>query len=143
LGHRVPPGISLEQLARDVHAQSTAVKRGRLYFQTLLGMGVTGLIWRRLSPERRVRFHAKSYPVWAGMTALNVDALWRDTATVTPPPQYIRGVSTGPLAPLVVAATTAARVLQFGFSYRTAAFDRASIDRIVAGISDSIQRLPA
>ncbi len=143
VAHRVPPGISLEQLARDVHAQSAAIKCGRLYYQTLLGMGVTSLIWPLLSPERRARFHAKSYPVWAGTTALNVDALWRDTATLTSAPQYIRGVSTGPLAPLVVAATTAGGALQFGFSYRTAAFDRETVDRIAAGIRRSIESLPA
>ena len=93
--------------------------------------------------ERRARFHAKSYPVWAGTTPLNVDALWKSTGAPTPVPEYLRGVSTGPLAPLVVAVTTAGCALHFGLSFRTAAFDRENADRIAAGIRQAIRSLPS
>ena len=60
-----------------------------------------------------------------------------------PTPEYLRAVSTGPLAPLVIAVTTAAGVLHAGISYRTAAFTPADVDRIAAGIIERVRRLSA
>jgi len=55
-----------------------------------------------------------------------------------PPPEYVRAVSTGPLAPLVIAATTAAGVLHAGFSYRTAAFTPETVRAIAANFRERI-----
>ncbi len=44
-----------------------------------------------------MRVYAKNYPVGAGMSSLNVNALWR-AADGAPAPRYIRGVPTGPLS---------------------------------------------
>jgi hypothetical protein len=140
--HRMPPGIGLEPLARDLHAQTAAVKAERRYYQTLLGIGATRVILRLLSPERRARFHGKSFPLWGGTTPLNVDALWMPAGT-DEPPDYLRGVSTGPLMPLVVAVTIAAGALEIGLSYRTTAFTRENIAKIAVAILHSIQSLPA
>jgi hypothetical protein len=131
--HPVPPGIGLEQLARDVGAATARIRREKLYLHTLAAMAVGGFLWRFLTPERRARFHGKSYPVWAGISALHVDALW-DRATAAAAPEYLRAVPTGPLTPLVVAATTAAGALNLGISYRTAAFTRDEVDRMAATI---------
>ena len=65
---------------------------------------------------------------------VNVDALWAHAGGRMPPPEYLRAVSTGPLAPLVVAITITAGVLHAGISYRTAAFTPADVDVIAAGI---------
>jgi hypothetical protein len=140
--HPVPAAATLEELARDVGRETGRIKRERLYFQTLFALAASGGFWRLLSPERRARFHRKAYPVWAGTTSLNVDALWSAAPGAAPVPEYIRAVPTGPLAPLVVAVTTAGGRIVLGISYRTAAFTRADMDNMAASIRHSIASLP-
>ena len=138
----VPPGMSLRDLAADVHAQLGRVRRRRLYLQMLVMIAVAGRVWRFLSPVQRARFHAKNYPLMAGITPLNVNALWRE-AGGSAPPRYLRAVSTGPLAPLVVAATKAGSALELGFTYRTAAFSRDDVARIAGAVQDALATLEA
>ena len=141
VSHPVPPGIGLERLARDIRETTAGIKREKLYLQTLMAMAFGGLMWRFLTPERRARFHGKAYPVWAGMSALHVDALWQRAPGVSPAPEYVRAVPTGPLTPLVVAATTAAGRIEIGISFRTTAFTRGEIDRMAASILDRVEAL--
>jgi hypothetical protein len=139
VSHPVPPGITLEALARDVHAATSQVKREKLYLQTLLAMRYVQAAWRLLGPKQRAGFYAKSYPIWAGVSALNVNALWTRDNMAAPPPVYIRGVPTGPIAPLVVAVTTVGDVLYAGVSYRTAAFARNDIDKLWSELTRRIE----
>ena len=136
VAHPLPPGTELRQLARDIHAETARIKSERLYIQTLLAIAAIGPIWRVLSPAQRQRFHAKHYPVWGAISMMNVDAQWQEAGGALPPPEYLRAVSTGPLAPLVIAATTSAGVLHAGLSYRTAAFTPEIVAAIAAGIRE-------
>ena len=138
----VPPGAALRDLALDVHAQLRRVRTRRLYLQMLVMIALSGLLWPRLSPRQRARFHGKHYPLMAGITPLNVNALWREAGGGTPP-SYLRAVSTGPLAPLVVAATKAGATLELGFTFRTAAYSRDDVDRIARAVHDGIATLEA
>ncbi|MGI8895066.1 MAG: hypothetical protein ACR2HE_05355 [Casimicrobiaceae bacterium] len=142
VAHLVPDGISLRELALDIHAETARVKRNRLYLQTLLALGVVGMLWRFLSRERRERFHSKSYAILAGLTMLNVTILWPGAGTRAPPLRYLRGVSTGPLAPLVLAISTVGNSLIAGVSYRTAAFDRATVERLISNLLFILETLP-
>jgi len=141
VAHAVPDGVSMRELALDIHAETVRVKRERLYLQTLVALGVVGMVWRYLSIERRERFHSKSYAILAGLTMLNVTALWSGADTRAPPLQYLRGVSTGPLAPLVLAISTVGNTLIAGVSYRTAAFDRATVARLISNLLHSVETL--
>lgn len=137
--HPVPDGIALRELARDVHTETTRIKRDKLYLQTIVALGVAGLMWPFLSARRREGFFAKYHPVWGGVTLLNVDALWaRSGRNGVRSWEYFRAGPTGPLCPLVFAATTARGALHVGVSYRTAAFSRATVDGVVAGFRRSI-----
>jgi hypothetical protein len=118
--HPVPPAIELRQLAQAVGAETRRIKSEKLYLQTLLALAWAGFVWRFLKPDRRRGFLAKHYPIWAGITGLNVDALWRASATGAEAPECLRAVPTGPLAPLVFAITTSGGVIQLGVSYRRA-----------------------
>ena len=139
--HPVPPGATLRELAADVHAQSSAIREERRYYQTLIGISALNQILRFMSPERRTRFHMKSFPIWAGTTPVNVDAAWQEAGGNTFAPDYVRGVSTGPLIPLVVAVTQAAGALNVGFTFRTAAFNPEDIDKMLTGIRDAFRCL--
>jgi hypothetical protein len=142
VSHPVPPGVGLEQLARDVHAETSRIKGERLYLQTLLALGATGMWWRFMSDRRRRNFHSKAYPVWAGMTSVNVDALWQANGAPSSPPRYLRAVSTGPTTPLVFAVTSAGGALEIGMSFRTAAFTREEAATMAAAIARSVNSLP-
>jgi hypothetical protein len=141
VAHPLPPGIELRQLARDIHAETARIKSEKLYMQTLVAIGAIGAVWRFLSPAQRQGFYAKHYPAWGAVTMINVDALWEEAGGALPPPEYLRAVSTGPLAPLVVAVTTSAGLLHAGISYRSAAFAPEVVDRIAAGIMERVRRL--
>ncbi len=141
VSHPLPPGIELRQLAREIHAETARIKEERLYLQTLLAIASIGAVWRLLSPAQRHGFHAKHYPVWGAISMMNVDAQWQEAGGELPPPEYLRAVSTGPLAPLVIAATTSAGVLHAGLSYRTAAFAPDVVAGIAAGIRERITQL--
>jgi hypothetical protein len=141
--HPVPDGISLRELARDLHAETERVKRRKLYLQTLLALAGVGMLWPWLSPSHRAGIHAKNYPVWVGITPLDVDRLWRKAGGRAPPAEYLRAVSTGPTAPLVVATTTAGGTLHLGLSYRTTAFTGEDVAKIAAGILDGVEHLDA
>ena len=140
IAHHVPAGISLEQLAREVHQQTSMIKRKRLYLQTLLALAANGFVWRFLSMEQRHGFYAKHYPVWAGITMLNVDAQWS-----CPPNDvgftYARVASTGPLAPMVLAVTTAGDDLEVGISYRAGIVPPAKLEAMIAGFKQCVQAL--
>ncbi len=133
VSHPVPRGITLYELAADVHRATTRIKREKLFLTTLFAMSVDGVLARFQTPRQRMGVYAKSYPVGAGVSSLNVDALWRGADGGTAPP-YIRGVPTGPLSPIVLAVTTSANALYAGLSYRTTAV---TADEI-AGIRDDI-----
>jgi hypothetical protein len=141
VSHPVPPDISLKQLARDIHAETARVKKGKLYLQTLLAVRVNGIVWLFLNARRRTRLYAKTYPVLAGLTSLNIDALWGSPGTGQAPPDYVRAVPTGPLAPLVVAATTSGNTLQLGLSYRRTASLAQKIDKIADSFADCVRSL--
>ena len=127
VSHPVPPGIGVDALARDVHRETMRIKHERLFLTTLFAMGVDRLIGRLQTPVQRMRIYAKNYPVGAGVSSLNVDALWRSG---DPAPLYVRGVPTGPLSPLVVAVTTSGSRMCLGISYRTTALSAAEAEAL-------------
>ena len=135
VSHPVPPGIALRELARDVHRTTARIKRERLYLATLSAVAIDRLIGRFQTPKQRMAVYAKGYPVGAGLSSLNVDALWHLTGS-DGEPAYVRGVPTGPTSPLAVAITTANGELCAGLSYRTAAFTADAID----GIENDVRR---
>ncbi len=123
ISHPVPPGATLEMLAQDVHGATTRIKREKLFLTTLFAMAVDRVIGRLQSRARRMAIYAKSYPVGAGVSSLNVDASWPNGSGESP--LYVRGVPTGPLSPIVAAVTTSGPRMCIGISYRTTALSRA------------------
>jgi hypothetical protein len=139
VSHPVPPGITLEALARDLHRDTARIKREHLYLAGLLAMRVDRVIGRFQTPRQRMSVYAKGYPVNAGTSTLNVDALWRPPGSAAP--GYLRGVPTGPLAPMVLAATTAGGAACAGISFRSAAFSRSSVDAMWEEVAGRIRAL--
>lgn len=142
VSHPVPAGIGLRELAGDVQAQTESIKQGKLYLQTLLGLAWASVAWRFLTPERRRLFLAKHYPIWVGVTTLNIDSLWGGLPPGSALIGYLRAVPTGPLAPMVFAITTFRGALRLGVSYRTADVSRAAVERVAGAFVEQIRALP-
>lgn len=137
--HPIPRDEPLEVLARALSAQSTRAKERKLYLVTLLAMQAAALLWPFASPARRHRLYLKYHPVFAGLTPLNVDALRRRGASRDG--DYLRAASTGPMAPMVVAATTAGAALRVGITYRTAALSRTEVEAVVQAMKNGMETL--
>jgi hypothetical protein len=141
VGHSVPSDIGMRELTAAVHDQTDRVRQRKLHLQSLLAMALAGFEWRFLSREQRLRFYAKHYPVWAGITSLNINALWGGEGEASAPPHYVRAGSTGPLAPMVITLTASGEAIEAGLSFRTTVYSRDVAHGIAAGMLDSIRRL--
>ena len=141
VSHRAPEDMALRDLAAAIHAQTSEIKRGKGYLQTLLAMVVAGAEWRFLSTRQRQRFFPKHYPVCAGTTPLSVNRLWSGGDASAPGLDYIRAVATGPLAPMIVAFTMTGNVINVGFAFRTTVFRRDAVEGIAAAMLHSIRTL--
>ena len=141
--HEVPEGISLRQLALDAHDEAARVKRGHLYLQSIMALGVSALLWRLLPASKRHGLYAKHFPAWAGITSINLNPIWaRSGWAGTARLDYLRAVPTGPLCPLVFAFTSTHDLLHIGIAYRSAALSRTDVDQVAAAFMQCMADLP-
>jgi hypothetical protein len=141
VSHPVPDGMRIRCLAEDVHRQTEAIKRGRLYFQTVIDLGLASVLFAFLSPGHRSTFYQKHYPVWAGVSNLNLNPLWEQPGGESAGFEYLRAAPTGPVAPVVFAITTSQDVMHVGVTYRTTVFAKTTIDQLIAAILRAIDGL--
>jgi hypothetical protein len=96
---------------------------------------LSALLWPLLTPLQRLGFYPKHFAVWAGLTSLDLNALWEQTDQAdTAGLDYLRAVPTGPLCPLVLAVTSVHDRLHLGFAYRTSAFSRDAVHGLAAAM---------
>lgn len=129
----------IADMARAIARQTGAAKARKLYLVTLLALAAAALMWPFANETRRPRLYLKYHPVFAGLTPLNVDVLRRRGATRDA--AYLRAASTGPMSPLVIAATTAGAALRIGVTFRTTALSRADVDAVLASIVQGMDTL--
>jgi hypothetical protein len=127
---------SLADVARDIARQTGRAKRSKLYLVTLVALGGAAILWPFANRQRRQRLYLKYHPVFAGLTPLGVDALRRHGPTRDG--SYLRAASTGPMSPMVVAATSSGAELRLGITYRTTALTREDVEAVLASI---VQRM--
>jgi hypothetical protein len=125
--HEVPAGIPLRKLAADVACQTVPIKRHRLYLASPMELGFARFMLGFFSPGRRKKFYAKYYPLWGGITNLNLNRLWAPSDRHVPL-DYFRAVSTGPVTPLALSVTTIGQRMNLGVSYRTTVFSKPDIE---------------
>ena len=121
-----PDQMGLLELARAVQHQTAAIKRRRLFYSVTLDLASVLRLLPFYSTERQKKLYLKNYPLWGGITNMNVNALWREAS---PPEDYYRTVSTGPVTPLVLGFTTARDAATITLSSRTTVFSPAMIQR--------------
>jgi hypothetical protein len=143
VAHQVPEGMGVHELATYVHNEAARIRRGHLYLQSIMALGVSALLWPWLSASKRHGLYTKHFPAWAGMTSLNMNPIWaRSACAATARLDYLRAVPTGPLCPLVFAVTRTHKVLHIGIAYRTAALSRGQVDQVAGAFLQVIDGLP-
>jgi 3-deoxy-D-manno-octulosonic-acid transferase len=115
-------GDSLEA----VRIQTAREKRSHSWMRSRTEMRLASFLWPRVAAEERDRYLARQYVVSAGLTSLRFeDEPWLAS--------YRCAVSTGPVAPLVVAAYTAGERMSLAITWRAARFRDEEID-VIAGV---------
>jgi hypothetical protein len=136
--HAMPRGISLREVSIDIRQQTSRIKRRKLYLGTPLELGLARFMFRCFSPARRKRFYAKHYPLWGGITNMNLNSIWNENDR-TAALDYFRGVSTGPVTPLALSVTTVGNRVNIGLSYRTAVFSRDEIEGVERRFREQVE----
>jgi hypothetical protein len=126
--HAAPEQLPLMDLAKEIGRQTLAIKRKKLYLATSLELSFGRIMFSFFSTEDRKKIYQKHYPLWGGLTNMNINSLWqqRDGAGHI---DYLRAVSTGPVTPLVLSFTTAGKVANIGISYRPTVYSSDEIER--------------
>ena len=140
VSHEVPDGINLMDIARDVRRQTRPIKDRKLYLATAMEMGVARVAASLSSTGGRQKLYQKHYPLWGGITNMNLNSLW-DEAGRAGTLEYFRAVSTGPVTPFVLSITTAHGLIQAGMTYRSTVFSRPQIERVKMEFLDSLNHL--
>ncbi len=135
---RIAETAGISQLARSIAGQTQRFKRGGLHLANALEMGLVLRLMSLFSTNQRRRFYPKNYPLWGGLTNMNLKKLPSVPSSVQPL-DYLRTVSTGPVTPLVLSVTTFSKGVNLAMSYRTSVFSRAEIsamrERFLAAVS--------
>jgi len=140
VSHPVPEGISLADLAADVHAQTQRIKSRRRALLLPLELALSTRLMALCSTSGRKKFYHKNHPLWAGITNMNLNTL-RTEKGPDGTRDYFRAVSTGPVTPLVLAVTTFADHMNLGLTWRTAVYSEADMDRLQAAFTGAVHSL--
>jgi NRPS condensation-like uncharacterized protein len=140
--HLVPEKIPLKTLAREIGERTKQIKRERLYSGMLLELALGRLALHLFSTARKKNLYQKNYPLWGGITNMNLNAIW-GTQRPNKPVDYFRAVSTGPATPLVLSITTSGAVVNIGVSYRRTVFSEQEIERVKQEFVDSLKEMEA
>lgn len=138
--HAVPAALPLRGLAADLHRRTQRIKRQRLYLAASMEMTLACAVLAWFSPERRKTIYLKNYPLWGGITNLNLNPLWPDAGGALGL-DYFRAVSTGPVTPLVLSVTSVGNAANLGISYRPASFTAEQIAEWKMNFLAEVERL--
>jgi hypothetical protein len=140
VSHPVPDGIGLRALATDLRCQTAQIKLRKLYLASPLELAVAGRLFSLYSTRRQRQFYHKYHPLGGGISNMNLNAYWQPEAR-SKPADYFRAVSTGPITPLVLSATTFGRGMTLALSYRSAVFTTAQVDELQGRLNAEIRNL--
>jgi NRPS condensation-like uncharacterized protein len=140
--HAVPEELRLMDVAKAIARRTSEIKRKRLYLATSLELSFGRFVFSFFSTERQKKLYQKHYPLWGGLTNMNINSLWQPQEKEMPM-DYIRAVSTGPVTPLVLSFTTAGKSANVALSYRSTVFSAADIERLESCFLGAVADLEA
>jgi len=140
VSHPVPEGITLEALSREVREQTLRIKEDKLYLGTPMELWLGRVLLSFHSPGGRKKFYTKRYPLWGGITNMNLNPLWpmgKGEGVI----DYFRAVSTGPITPLVLSITTVRDIVNIGLTYKKTVFTPSGVKTLISDFRKHIQRI--
>ena len=140
VSHPVPEVISMEHLTKEIHRQTLLIKGDRLYLATPLELWIGRVLLSLRSPDRRYAFFPRHYPLWGGITNMNLNPLW-DKKDEEGRIDYLRAVSTGPITPLVLSITTVGDTINVGLTFKQTVFSSQQIDQFISDFKYAIIHL--
>lgn len=140
--HGSPESPGLADLVCEISRQTRRLKRGGLYLANSLEMRFALLVMSLSSTGQRRRFYPKNWPLWGGITNMNLSK-FREPLPPDSPADYFRAVSTGPATPLVLSVTTFGERVNVAMSYRTAVYAKAAVAAVRERFVAAIGELPA
>lgn len=121
VAHDAPDAGGIAELAGEIFRQTRRLKQGGLYLASSLELRLTLELLSLFSTNWRRRFYAKNFPLWGGITNMNLSD-FQKRPPATAPTDYLRAVSTGPATPLVLSLTTFGGRVNCSVAYRTSFF---------------------
>ena len=142
VSHPVSEGISEEQLAKEIQQQTLKIKEKKLYLASPIELWLGRLLLSCQSREHQNSFFPKYYPLWGGITNMNLNPLWEQEGA-TRLIDYFRAVSTGPITPLVLSVTTVRDVVNIGLTFKKTVFAAWEIEGFISDLRNAINHLEA
>lgn len=140
VSHRMPDDIGLRDLAGDVRRQTLEIKQNKIYLASSLELVLDRVLLSLSSTGQLRKRYQKNYPLWGGVTNMNLNSLWAPQDEKEPI-DYFRAVSTGPVTPLVLSTSTFQDVVNISITYRSTVFTPTEIGRIKQSFLDEIQKM--
>ena len=130
----------LAELTGQIASLTGPIKQRRRYFDAVVLMRVASVLWPWVRPSTRPHFMRHAMPMTAGISNVRLRDDWTEKAGGRIL-GYSRGVSTGPMLPLVLSPTTLGEEMNLGISYRLTGFTREKIDLLVESLLEEIERV--
>ena len=117
------------EIASVVRERTERVKRDQFYLTSALELRFSRRMLGFFSTRERRKLYQKHYPLWGGITNMNLNPLWPQPMDGTSF-DYFRVVSTGPATPLVLSVTTVGENVNIGLTFRRTVFSPEDIASI-------------
>jgi len=127
----------LREIAVAVRERTELMKRDQLYLTSALELRFGRRMMGFFSTRERRKLYQKHYPLWGGVTNMNLNPLWPQPMDGTSF-DYFRLVSTGPVTPLVMSVTTAGENVSMGLTFRRTVFSPEDIAGIQSTLLETV-----
>jgi hypothetical protein len=127
----------LREIAATVKERTDRVKSDQLYLTSALELRFGRSMMGFFSTRERRKLYQKHYPLWGGITNMNLNPLWPQPMDGTSF-DYFRAVSTGPATPLVLSVTTVGENVNIGLTFRRTVFSADDISRIQNNLFETV-----
>ena len=125
------------EIAAVVRERTERVKSDQLYLTSALELRFGRRMMGLFSTRERRKLYQKHYPLWGGITNMNLNSLWPQPMDGTSF-DYLRVVATGPATPLVLSVTTAGENVNIGLTFRRTVFSPEDIGRIQNDLLETV-----
>ena len=137
-----PDAASLKEMAQSIRRQTLVIKKGRLYLGTSWELAFGRFMFSWYRPDQQKKLYPKHYPLWGGLTNVNLNSLWPPPAGEKPFDCF-GAVSTGPLVPLVFSVMTVQDRVNLAITYRPVFFSEPDIERMKRDLVELVAGLEA